>query len=68
MDTPRMFALTREADDSSHIVGYGLVLPDGSAYAVSWPVGSGSSFYSTTTAEECADLRNADLIWINEEP
>jgi hypothetical protein len=68
MDTPRMFALTRETGGPfDAVVGYGLVLPDGSAVAVSWPAGKGSSIYSTSSAEECATLRGADLQWIGEE-
>jgi hypothetical protein len=68
MNTPRRFALTRETEDSHHVVGYGLVLPDGSAYAVAWPVQQGTTFYSTATAEQCAAIRGADLLWIDEQP
>jgi hypothetical protein len=68
MDTPRMFALTRETEGPfDAVVGYGLVLPDGSAFSVAWPAGRGSAFYATSTAEECARLRGADLLWIGEE-
>lgn len=68
MNMPRLFALTRDGDDPAQIVGYGMVLPDGSAYAVSWPATQGTSFYSTDSAERCAQLRGADLLWIAEPP
>ncbi len=64
MHVPRVFALTRDEDETDHIVGYGLVLPDGSAVSVSWPRDIGVSFYSTSSAEEAADLRGADLLWL----
>ena len=64
MNSPWMFALTREAGDSSQIVGYGMVLPHGSAYSVSWPASRGASFCSTATVEACAVLQGADLVWI----
>ena len=65
-DIPKVFALVRDADESCHIVGYGMVLPDGSAYSVSWPTVSGVSFYSASGAEETAALRGADLLWISD--
>ena len=68
MNAPRLFALTRDGDNPAQIVGYGMVLPDGSAYAVSWPATQGTSFCSTDSAEECAELRDADLRWIGEAP
>jgi hypothetical protein len=34
-DVPRVFALVRDAEEPNQIVGYGMVLPDGAAYAVS---------------------------------
>jgi hypothetical protein len=68
MDVPRMFALIDETSGPfDAVVGYGLVLPDGSAVSVSWPAGKGSAFSATSTAEECAMLRGADLVWIGEE-
>jgi hypothetical protein len=57
MDVPKMFALTRETDGPfDAVVGYGFVLPDGATYAVAWPTTGGAAFYSTSTAEQCADL------------
>jgi hypothetical protein len=32
-DVPRVFALVRDAEEPNQIVGYGMVLPDGAAYA-----------------------------------
>lgn len=66
MNAPRLFALTRDGHGADEVVGYGMVLPDGSAYAVSWPAVQGASVYSTDSAEECAELRDADLLWIDE--
>lgn len=68
MNAPRLFALIRDGDDPDEVVGYGMVLPDGTAYAVSWPAAHGTSFYSTDSAEDCARLRDADLLWIGEKP
>ncbi len=65
-DAPRVFALERDSDEPGEIIGYGLVLPDGSAFAVSWP--SGGTFYSTATAQESADLRGANLLWLGDQP
>jgi hypothetical protein len=66
-EAPRMFALTRETDGPSDvIVGYGLELPDGSAYSISWPARQGASFFSTSSAEENAEVRGADLMWISD--
>ena len=65
---PRMFALTRDADDPAQIIGYGIELPDGSAYSVSWPAERGCSFSSSASAEQSAMLRGADLLWIGIEP
>lgn len=68
MTAPRLFALTRETEGPSDaIVGYGLVLPDGSAIAVSWPKAPGASIYSTPTAEDCAALRAAELKWLSDQ-
>ena len=64
--SPRIFALTREHEEPGQIIGYGLVLPDGSAISVTWP--NGRTFYSTSSAEQVADLRGADLLWIGEPP
>ncbi len=61
---PRLFALTRPDDDADQIIGYGLALPDGSAFSISWPTRLGSSIFSTSSAEENADVRGADLMWI----
>ena len=63
-NSPRMFALTLDEDGPAQVIGYGIELPDGSAYAVSWPTGHGSSFYSCESAEQSATLRGADLLWI----
>jgi hypothetical protein len=68
MNAPRLFALTRDGEDAQQVVGYGMVLPDGSAYAVSWPATHGASVYSAGRAEECAELREADLLWIGDTP
>jgi hypothetical protein len=67
-DIPRVFALVRDAGWPSRIVGYGMVLPDGTAYAVSWPTGRGACFYSSSSAEETASLRGADVRWISDQP
>ena len=64
---PRVFALLRGADGQEQIVGYGMVLPDGSAYSVSWPAGHPSSTYSASSAEETAAFRGADLLWISDQ-
>ena len=65
---PRVFALVRDADQPSQIVGYGMVLPDGAAYTVSWPTERGTSFYSSSSAEVTAVLRGADVLWISDRP
>jgi hypothetical protein len=65
---PKLFALTRDDDETCRIVGYGMVLPDGSAYAVSWPATLGSAIYSAASAEETATLRGADVLWMSDEP
>lgn len=65
---PRLFALVRDDDDACQIVGYGMVLPDGSAYAVSWPAAFGSAIYSASSAEETATLRGADVLWMSDHP
>ena len=67
-DIPRVFALIQDADGSCHIVGYGMVLPDGSAYAVSWPAGRGTSYSSASSAEATAALREADVLWMSDQP
>jgi hypothetical protein len=66
-DIPRVFALVRDAEEPGQIVGYGMALPDGSAYSVSWPTGSGASFYSSSSAEESARLRGADVLWMSDQ-
>lgn len=65
MKEPRRFALTREKGESDQVVGYGLVLPDGSALSVSWP--STNTLYSAASAEETASLRGAELQWIDQQ-
>ena len=65
--TPRLFALTRGVEGASTIVGYGMVLPDGSAHSVSWPTRGGTLYYSADSAEQTADLRQADLQWIGDQ-
>ncbi len=65
-EAPRLFALTRPVGEADQIVGYGLELPDGSAYSISWPARHGASFFSSSSAEENADLRGADLVWMTE--
>ncbi len=71
-DTPRIFALIGDGDgngdEPEQIVGYGLVLPDGSAFSISWPAESGAGFYSTSSAEKAARLMGADVLWINGPP
>ena len=64
-DAPRVFALECDSEEGE-IIGYGLVLPDGSASAVSWP--SSATIYSTASAEESADLRGANLLWLGDQP
>ncbi len=68
MDTLKLFALVREEDGPNTIVGYGMVLPDGSAYSVSWPPSRGTSIWSAASAEQTADLRDADLHWLCTHP
>jgi hypothetical protein len=64
-----MFALTvGEEDPADRVVGYGIELPDGSAYSVSWPPRRGCSFQSCTSAARCAELHGADLLWISDQP
>ena len=60
------FALVREPNDPGSVVGYGLVLPDGSAISVSWPADRGSTYYRTTSAQAAANLRGADLILLDD--
>ncbi len=67
-DIPQVFALVQDVDESSQIVGYGMVLPDGSTYSVSWPPGRGTSYYSASSAEQTATLRGADVLWMNDQP
>ena len=68
IEDPRLFALTQAADSTERrVVAYGIVLPDGSAFSVSWPAGSGASFSSSGSAEHCAVLRDADLLWLAEQ-
>jgi hypothetical protein len=67
-DIPKVFALVRDADESRYIVGYGMVLPDGSTYSLSWPTGRGTSFYSASSAEEAAAVRGATVLWTCEQP
>jgi len=62
---PRLFALTRETGDN--IVGYGMVLPDGSAHSVSWS-GRGTSWWSADSAEKIAECSDTELSWIGDEP
>ncbi len=65
MEELRIFALTRQGADGDQAVGYGLVLPNGSAISVSWPPQLGSAIYSTSSAEEAAFLRGTDLRWMD---
>jgi hypothetical protein len=68
-DIPRVFALVRDAGEPpSQIVGYGMVLPDGVAYSVSWPTGRGTSFYSASSAEETAAVKGANVLWTSDQP
>lgn len=62
----RTFALLRQLEDPGSIIGYGFVLPDGSAVSVSWPPRCGSTFYSSASAEGNAALLGADLVWVDE--
>lgn len=66
VEVPRLYALTRDVGGSVAVVGYGMVLPDGSAYAVSWP--GAVTGYSADSAAEIAELRGAKLLWIGEPP
>jgi hypothetical protein len=59
---PRLFALAREGEESDQVVGYGMVLPEGSAHSVSWP--APGYYHSASSAEQTALLRNAKLHWI----
>jgi hypothetical protein len=70
IDAPQLFALTRDGDDPNHIVGYGMVLPDGTAHSVSWSAqaGTGGTQYSASSAEETAELRGAKLLWLGDPP
>lgn len=67
-DAPKLFALTRSADEPSQIVGYGMVLPDGSAYSVSWPARMGAALFCASSAEQTAELRSAELVWLEDQP
>ncbi len=67
-DTPRTFALTRDLDEPNRIVGYGMELPDGTAVSVNWPTTRATSLYLTSSAQEVADLRGAEVLWIDEQP
>jgi hypothetical protein len=67
-DIPKVFALVRDDDEQGQIVGYGMVLPDGSTYSVSWPARLGAAFYSASSAQETAELRGADVLWVGERP
>ena len=62
----RRFALLRQLEDPGSIIGYGFVLPDGSAVSVSWPPCRGNSLYSSASAESSAVLLGADLVWVDE--
>jgi hypothetical protein len=62
----RRFVLLRQIEDPDSIIGYGFVLPDGSAISVSWPPRRGSAFHSSTSAERNAALLGADLVWVDE--
>jgi hypothetical protein len=62
---PRIFALVDDAGEARQVIGYGLALPDGSAVSVSWPVQRGVSYYSSSTPEDNAALRGADLVWMS---
>lgn len=62
----RRFALLREVEDPGSVIGYGFVLPDGSAVSVSWPPHRGNSFCSSASAEVNAALLGADLVWVDE--
>jgi hypothetical protein len=62
----RRFALLRQVEDPGSIIGYGFVLPDGSAVSVSWPPCRGSSFCSSASAEVNAALLGADIVWVDE--
>lgn len=68
VDVPRLFALTRGHEDTSLIVGYGMVLPDGTTHSVSWPTPAATSYYSAASAEQTARLRNATLLWLDDQP
>lgn len=61
---PRAFALVDDDGDAGQVVAYGLALPDGSAFSVSWPSQTGTGFCSTRSAERNALLRGAELVWI----
>jgi hypothetical protein len=65
---PQLFALTRDGDDPNQIIGYGMVLPDGTAHSVSWSAeaGAGGTQYSASSAEQTAELRRAKLHWIGD--
>jgi hypothetical protein len=67
-NVPKVFALVLDADEPWHIVGYGMVLPDGSVYSVSWPTGRGTSFSSASSAEETAALSGVDVLWMSDQP
>jgi hypothetical protein len=66
IDLPRLFALTRLCDQTDQVVGYGMVLPDGSAHSISWPSRTGATYYSADSAEQTADLRGAKLLWLGD--
>jgi hypothetical protein len=67
-ETPKVFALTRDDDEPDQIVGYGMVLPDGSAYSVSWPAKAGTWFWSGASADEIAAIRGTEVLWMGDQP
>ncbi len=65
---PQIFAVIRAEDEPDHVLAYGMVLPDGSAYSVSWPPESGFASYAMSSAERTASLFDADLHWLSDQP
>ncbi|MER6756614.1 hypothetical protein ABT235_20820 [Micromonospora echinofusca] len=69
-DKPSRFALLAYPDDDSppQIVGWGLALPDGSAFAVNLSGGRRTLLALCANADGVARLHNADVAWIDDEP
>ena len=68
-ETPSRFVLLvyPDGDSPPHTVGWGLALPDGSAFGVSLHDGR-TLLTHCANADGVARIHNADLTWIDAEP